>query len=534
MSESSLLDPNPSPETLADWSTHLGYPVTDADALRQELSSGPSLPQAFAAVARRYPDANALTIDGMTLTHRQVDVQSRRTASALRDFGVGAGSPVAIVADTDLSVVIAYLGALRTGAVVTFVDGSYTAIELARVLRAANAGVALATGASLQRLAEAGLGLATIGLKESDRAIIGEVLTDRQSPGLEPVIDPGSTAILAFTSGSTGEPKPVPLSHRNLLSSIRGALGAWRWTADERLVHSLPIGHQHGLGGIHAALLTGSHTVVLARFDPDLLIDTLGTEGASALFAVPSIYERLTSAVPERMGSLTGLRLMISGSAPLSPELALQVEELTGQLPLERYGSTEAGLDVSNPYEGPRIPGTVGLALPGVELALVGSSGDPVDTEETGEVLVRGPQVFGGYQGSHDDQAFLHGWFRTGDIGIIDEETRHLRLVGRAKELILTGGMNVHPREVEAALLAVPGVTDAAVIGVPSIRWGEAVTAFVVTDGLATSQIIEALGRSLAPFKRPKQIIKVDTIPRTEMGKLRREVLAASVTSDQI
>ncbi|HEX9761533.1 MAG TPA: AMP-binding protein, partial [Acidimicrobiia bacterium] len=268
MSESPLLDPAPSPETLTAWSTHLGHPVIDAAALRQELSSGPNLAEAFAAVALRYPNAKALTIDGVTLTHRQVDEQARRAASALRGWGIGVGSPVAIVADTDLSVVIAYLGALRTGASVTFVDGSHTPTELSRVLSAANAGMALATGTSLQRLTEVGGDWAAIGLKDSDRATIGEVLADRRSPGPEPVIDSGSTAILAFTSGSTGEPKPVPLSHINLLSSIRGALAAWRWTADDRLVHSLPIGHQHGLGGIHAALLTGSHTVVLARFDP--------------------------------------------------------------------------------------------------------------------------------------------------------------------------------------------------------------------------------------------------------------------------
>jgi malonyl-CoA/methylmalonyl-CoA synthetase len=273
--------------------------------------------------------------------------------------------------------------------------------------------------------------------------------------------------------------------------------------------------------------------VVLGRFDPHQLIDTFRTRRASVLFAVPAIYQRLATEAHEDVAALSGLRLMVSGSAPLPPELALRIEELTGQLPLERYGSTEAGLDVSNPYHGQRIPGSVGLALPGVETAVVGTDGDPVAAGEAGEVVIRGPQVFDGYQGTNDDDTFIHGWFRTGDIGVIDEVCGYLRLVGRAKELIITGGMNVYPREIEMVLRAMPGVGDAAVIGTPSSRWGEAVIAFVVTDGLPASQISDALAKRLAPFKRPKQIINVETIPRTEMGKLRRDVLAAMVDPEQ-
>jgi malonyl-CoA/methylmalonyl-CoA synthetase len=533
VSEPSLLDPSPSPQILAGWSKHLGRAVTDPEALRERLSSGPTLPEAFSAVARRHPDAEALTIGEVTLTHAQVEEQSRRAASALLGWGAGSGSPVLIVSDSDISVVIAYLGALRAGAVVTFADPDYTPTELAALANAADARLAVATGASLERLAGSGTDLTTIGVSEGDRALVGQLLNDRTSAEASPILDPKAIAILGFTSGSTGEPKPVPLSHRNLLSSIRGALAAWRWTSEDRLVHSLPIGHQHGLGGIHAALLTGSHTVVLGRFDPHQLIDTFRTRRASVLFAVPAIYQRLATEAHEDVAALSGLRLMVSGSAPLPPELALRIEELTGQLPLERYGSTEAGLDVSNPYHGQRIPGSVGLALPGVETAVVGTDGDPVAAGEAGEVVIRGPQVFDGYQGTNDDDTFIHGWFRTGDIGVIDEVSGYLRLVGRARELIITGGMNVYPREIEMVLRAMPGVGDAAVIGTPSSRWGEAVIAFVVTDGLPASQISDALAKRLAPFKRPKQIINVETIPRTEMGKLRRDVLAAMVDPEQ-
>jgi malonyl-CoA/methylmalonyl-CoA synthetase len=265
--------------------------------------------------------------------------------------------------------------------------------------------------------------------------------------------------------------------------------------------------------------------VILPRFDPERLIEVADRQQASVLFSVPAIYDRLLADVPHLLDRLRGLRLMTSGSAPLPPETALKIQEATGQIPLERYGSTEAGLDVSNPYEGPRIPGTVGLALPGVEVGISQPDAETIADGGTGEVVLRGPQVFRGYGTDDDRGAFIGGWFRTGDFGTIDEETGHLRLVGRTKDVIITGGLNVYPLEIEKVLREIPGVVDAAVIGVQSQRWGEAVTAFVVmTDG-ATQDLNETLQSRLAPHKRPKQIIEVDEIPRTQVGKVRREVL---------
>lgn len=530
MADDPLQDPAPTPQTLEAWSIHLGYQVRDHIRLREELAAGPTLPAAFSAVARRHPDEPALTIEDVTLTHGQIETEAAHAAAALRRMGARSGSRLVIVADTDMSVITAYLGALRLGATVTFAHHSSTAAELTDLITAADADLTLATGVSLDRLVEAPTGVPAIGLKAPDRSSVASVLGDGETderPGpMRPSADPDSIALLAFTSGSTGKPKPVPLSHRNLLSSIRGAMAAWRWSTSDRLVHSLPIGHQHGLGGIHTALLSGSHTIIVPRFDPERLLATVASRNATVLFSVPPIYQRLLSVAPDKMHRLAGLRLMTSGSAPLPPDVALRVEELTGQLPLERYGSTEAGLDVSNPYAGVRIPGTVGLPLPGVELALVDSAGRVVDQGDTGEVVLRGPQVFRGY-GGEGDPPFVHGWFRTGDLGTIDTETGHLRIVGRTKEVIITGGMNVYPAEIECALREVTGVIDAAVIGRPSERWGEAVMAFVVMSTGTTAGVAAALESKLAPFKRPKAIIAVDAIPRTSMGKVQRETLAS-------
>jgi malonyl-CoA/methylmalonyl-CoA synthetase len=480
----------------------------------------------------RCSDSPALTIDGDTVTHGQVERETVRVAAALRRMKVGRGTRVAIVADPDLSVVVGYLAALRVGAIVTLPHPSYTVSELADLLTASSAELALATGDSLGKVVELSTDISTVGLKGLDRAIAGRVLDDGHASdgaAVEPALGPDSPAIQAFTSGSTGEPKPVRLSHRNLLTSIRGAMGAWRWSAADRLVHCLPIAHQHGLGAIHAALLSGSHAVILPRFDPERLISVADREQASVLFSVPAIYDRLLMEVPDLLDRLRGLRLMTSGSAPLAPETASRIQEATGQIPLERYGSTEAGLDVSNPYEGPRIPGTVGIALPGVEVAIFDPEGETIADGGTGEVVLRGPQVFRGYGTDEDRDAFVRGWFRTRDFGTIDQETGHLRLVGRTKDVIISGGLNVYPLEIEKVLREIPGVVDAAVIGVQSKRWGEAVTAFVVRAQGATQDLDETLQSRLAPHKRPKQIIEVDEIPRTEVGKLRRDELEKSI-----
>jgi malonyl-CoA/methylmalonyl-CoA synthetase len=517
---------------LAAWSKHVGRQVLSPAALRQELTRGLTLSAAFSAAARLHRRSRALTLGDTTLTHGEVEEESARIAALLAAWGVGPGTRLTLLAETEMSVVLAYLGALRAGAVVTLAHPSFTTIEIAGVLVASEAELAIGTGESLGRLVESDPDLQVIGLESADREATSGILGDRAPTGSSAWGDGASTAILAFTSGTTGEPKPVPLSHRNLLASIRGVMWAWRWRPDDRLVHCLPIAHQHGLGAVHIALLSGSHAVILPGFEPSGLIEALMGLEATALFAVPAIYDRLLTEVPKEVAGLRRLRLMTSGSAPLPTELGHRIEHAVGQIPVERYGLTETGLDVSNPYEGPRIAGTVGIALPGVELAVVDGAGEVLAPGDIGEVLFRGPQVFDGYAGPRGE-GFIGDWFRTGDIGMVEQDSGHLRLVGRSKEVIITGGVNVYPREVEVALLGVGGVVDVAVIGVPSRRWGEAVTAFVVASGVSTEEIGSRVASVLAPFKRPKQIIAVESIPRTELGKVRRDLLAASPAIDR-
>jgi malonyl-CoA/methylmalonyl-CoA synthetase len=317
-------------------------------------------------------------------------------------------------------------------------------------------------------------------------------------------------------------PKGAVLSHRNLLASSESVRLAWRWSADDRLVLALPLFHIHGLGvGLHGTLLAGASAVLLPRFEPDAVLDAAAGHDATLFFGVPTMYARLAASA--RLRELARLRLCVSGSAPLPPAVFDRLADGSGQRVLERYGMTETGMNVSNPYDGERRPGTVGFPLPGVELRLGPS----------GEIQLRGPNVFAGYWGRPEATAAAFtpdGWFRTGDIGEHDADG-YLRLVGRARELIITGGLNVYPREVEEVLLEHPGVGEVAVAGLPDAEWGEVVAAWVVPSSKGAPPTADELAGfaadRLARFKCPRRVVFVDALPRNALGKVLRHELRA-------
>lgn len=511
MSPARLEDPAIRRRAEDAWARHLG-PEADLRSLRGRLVEGGALPQAFHKTAQRRPDVPAVWLDGEALTHGELDDRVGRLAGRWRADGVRLGETVLLCAPSSLSMVVAYLAALRAGARVVLTNPGSTERELAYVAGNSGASFGYVAGAALPDLPRLG---------DDDGG------ADALHP--EP-LTPDDVALLAYTSGTTGKPKAVPLTHGNLLSSIRAVMLAWRWREDDALVHALPLFHQHGLGGIHATLLAGSSAYLHGRFEAEELCRTIAERRATIVFGVPAVYERLVGwleqAPPQQLGSL---RLAVSGSAPLSPALFERIERALGLPPLERYGTTESGLDVSNPYDGPRRPGAVGYPLPGLELAILAGE-QPAEPGEDGEILLRGPQVFAGYAGDDEANAAAFrpgGWFRTGDIGRIDPEHGFLRITGRLKDLIITGGMNVYPREVELALEESPAVARAAVVGVASERWGEEVVAAVVAaDGPVDEQELIAFARErLAPYKCPKRIVSVDALPTNALGK----VVAADV-----
>ena len=503
------------------WRTHLPG-VSDVPDYVARLGEE-SLPALAAAAATEVPDRVAGTVDGEPVTHAELDEASARVAAWLARR-VRPGDRVLLAAGSSAGFVRCYLGALRAGAVVVLANPGYTAAELGHLVADSGAVLAFADREPARRLAGLGLGLQI--------ADAGELPADVR-PATGTAARPEEVALLAYTSGTTGRPKGVPLTHRQLTVSIRAAMAAWRWQADDVLVHALPLYHQHGLGGVHAALIAGGTVHIRSKFSADALVQAAAGTRASVLFAVPTIYQALADSPAALAGGLRGLRLAVCGSAPLSPSLAARLPAVLGRLPLVRYGTTESGLNVSNPLADPRGD-TIGVPLPGVLVRIRAADGPadgPADPGADGEIQLRGPHVFSGYWNDRaaTGAAFTpDGWFRTGDIGAVDPATGHLVIRGRTKEMIISGGMNVYPREVEIALEGHPSVAEAAVAGVPDERWGERVTAWVVLrDGheFDEAALIAYARTLLAGYKCPKRVFRLAELPRNQLGKIVRSAL---------
>ena len=515
------------------WSAHLGEPV-DPAALVERLRSG-SLAREFAATAAAGPDRPALTIGERTYTHDELDRRAARLGGWLAGRGVRSGERVMIAGATSHELVAAYLGTLRCGATAWMVDAGSTGAELGGLIDDARPAAAFCDAQAAAALAGlgAGRGPEVVLALEPDAGRLQVETAISEGEALEPA-GAGAAAVLAYTSGTTGRPKGVPLSHANVLASIRAVMMAWGWERDEVLLHALPLSHQHGLGGLHATLLAGSHAVIEPRFEAEAFCERAREARATAVMAVPTIWERLDESNASGRDALARLRIAISGSAPLARALALRVRDWLGELPLERYGSTEAGLVLSNPLRGERKPGSVGYPLPGIEVAIRGGDGADMAPGEDGELVVRGPQVFAGYLGRPEETAAAFtedGWFRSGDVARLDPADGSYAITGRLKEMIITGGLNVFPREVEAALNEHEAVSRSAVVGAPSERWGEEVVAFVVPRPGASPDPEELIGHCrerLSAFKCPKRVLTVDGLPTNEMGKVRRDELVVA------
>ncbi|HXA28446.1 MAG TPA: AMP-binding protein [Candidatus Angelobacter sp.] len=499
------------------WQAHLPAGA-DPDAL--DLLAEGSLPRAFAARWAAAPDAPLLH-DGEHGWRTAADVEraTAQVAATLAARGLHKGERVVLCMRTSAQFVDVYLGALRLGMVVVLLNPQCSEAEARHI--AADSDPAAAVAEDAQRGEWIASGAPNL------RALLDAThmpLKDAQqsAPQLDTAVPP-DPALLMYTSGTTGTPKGALLSHANLLAGAAALRLAWRWTERDRLILALPLFHAHGLAvGLNGTLLSGAQAVLLPRFDSAAVLDAAQAHGATLFFGVPTMYARL--AADPRAHQLARLRLCVSGSAPLAAALHERIEAATGQRILERYGMTETLMIASNPHDGDRRPGSVGLPLPGVELRM--SDG------QRGEILVRGPNVFGGYwRNPEATQSVLDsdGWFHTGDVGELDE-AGYLRIAGRTRELIITGGYNVYPREVEDALSAHPWVAEAAVVGRQDDEWGEVVTAYVVaTDARLDADTITSHARErLAPYKVPRQVHFVQTLPRNALGKIVKQQLKDS------
>jgi malonyl-CoA/methylmalonyl-CoA synthetase len=438
----------------------------------------------------------ARVADGARLRERTAHL-----ATVLASHGAAPGTRVVWCARGTLDSVEALLAILRAGATLVPVNPAARPAEIAHIVEDAKPALivtdhpdATAFGSSVPTLWVDDLA--------SSRAT-GERFA-------EPAIGPGDDALIVYTSGTTGRPKGAIHTHSSVLAGTTALHAAWGWQPEDRLILTLPLFHVHGLvGGLFGTLSAGATTSIFDRFDEASVLSAADTH--TMFFGVPTMYHRL--AATGRAGELGVLRLCVSGSAPLSADLWHQLA-VEGVEVLERYGMTETLLTLSNPLAGERRPGSVGRPLPGVEAVV-----DEPDEEGVGELYVRGPMLCRGYW-RHSEESTPGGWFATGDLVSVAEDG-YVTIRGRSTDMIITGGHNVYPAEVEAVLARHPGVREVAVVGVPSAEWGETVEAFVVGDP-DLSSLDEMASMELAAFKRPRQVHIVEALPRNALGKVVR------------
>ncbi len=446
------------------------------------------------------------------------DEATRGVAVRLRRAGLRPGDRVLWSTSSSVAALCAHVGALRAGMVVVPANPAFLRRELVHIVDDVRPAAAVVERPDQAEWIRTASPQALVTGTDVD---LPEV--DPRGAGPDPLdaAEPDAPALIVYTSGTTGPPKGAVLTHRNLLAGAESLRIAWRWSPDDRLIHCLPVFHVHGLCvGVYGTLLAGASMILQPGFDPESVADAATAGAATMFFGVPTMYHRLVSS--GRASDLKGLRLCVSGSAALSPELNAAASAAVGSAVLERYGMTETLLLSSNPYEGERRPGTVGFPLPGVDIQF----------GEGNEVLVRGPNVFGGYweRPAANADAFLlaedgPNWFRAGDIGT--DDGGYLVIRGRSKELIISGGMNVYPAEIEAVLSSHPGVAEVAVTGTPSDEWGEVVTAWIVAAGRppTLSDLSDFSAPLLASYKRPRVLHVVDELPRNALGKVVRNRL---------
>lgn len=433
--------------------------------------------------------------DGAEISYGALEASATRVAARLIAEGVQPGDRVALQAEKSAEVIMVYLGVLMAGAVFVPLNAAYTKSEIDYFLKDAEPKVFITDPPAWVR----------------DAAIRAPLARAVPREG-------GDLASLIYTSGTTGRSKGAMLSHRNLAENALALHAAWGFTASDVLLHALPVFHVHGLFvALHCALLSGAPMIWLPKFtDAEVLA---GLKRATVMMGVPTFYTRLLANPAFTREAAANVRVFISGSAPLLPSTFAEFEERTGQRILERYGMSEAVIITTNPLQGDRIGGSVGFPLPGVELRIGGG-------EETGVIQIRGPSVFSAYWRMPEKTAeefTKDGFFITGDVGRVDPDGR-VWISGRAKDLIISGGYNVYPKEVELVLDELPGVTESAVIGVAHPDFGEGVVAICTGQG-EEAAIIAAAREQLAAYKAPKRVIFVPDLPRNAMGKVQKNVL---------
>ncbi|MDN3519979.1 malonate--CoA ligase [Halomonas ramblicola] len=491
----------------------------------------------FATFARRMRergDADFITTrQGRGYSHAEALATTARLAGALVELGVTPGDRVAVQVDKSPEAILLYLATLRAGGVYLPLNTGYTGDEIRYFLGDAEPALFVCRPGDAEdaRSIAADTGcpqVATLGtvadgslMEAAEKATPRDDIVER---------DDNDLAAILYTSGTTGRSKGAMLTHRNLGSNAATLAEAWHFSEGDRLIHALPIFHTHGLFvACNVTLMAGSSMLFLPKFDADVIFEELPR--GTVLMGVPTFYTRLVADARLTPKVTANMRLFVSGSAPLTAETHREFEQKTGHAILERYGMTETNMNISNPYDGERRAGTVGMPLPGVEYRITDrETHEPVPKGEIGMLEIRGPNVFVGYWRMPEktrEELLEDGFFVTGDLAMVDERG-YVHIVGRDKDLVISGGYNVYPKEVEQVIDELEGVHESAVIGLPHPDLGEGVTAVVVPEpgaSLDEARVLDHLQGQLARYKQPKRVFFADSLPRNTMGKVQKNQL---------
>jgi malonyl-CoA/methylmalonyl-CoA synthetase len=492
----------------------------------------------FAALRAAFPadlDSTAIeTADGTPLryTWRDVERGSAMIANLLASLDLPEGARIAVQTEKSVEALLLYLAVLRAGYVYLPLNTAYQQAEIEYFVGNAEPSVVVCTRRNFQWVSRIAFTAGTKHVFTLDDDRTGSLLERAASMSDEQAIAvkrADELACILYTSGTTGKAKGAMLTHGNMLSNARTLKDHWHWQAGDVLIHALPIFHVHGLFvACHGALLNGSKMLWFSKFDPRAVIARL--PDASVFMGVPTLYVRLLGESSLTQEACRRMRLFVCGSAPLLIETFNEFRARTGHTLLERYGMSETVMLTSNPYDGERRGGTVGLPLPGVSVRVRDDQGRPCAPGEIGGIEVQGPNVFAGYWRMPEktkEEFTTDGWFKTGDVGRIADDG-YVTIVGRSKDLIISGGYNVYPAEVEGFINELPGVAESAVVGVPHPDFGEGVIAVVVPRAdaaLAAVDIVAALKGKIANFKVPKQVFVANELPRNMMGKVQKNLL---------
>jgi malonyl-CoA/methylmalonyl-CoA synthetase len=468
-------------------------------------------------------------------TWRDLDRASAMLANLLDSLHLPANSRVAVQSEKSVEALMLYLAVLRAGHVYLPLNTAYQAAEIEYFVGNAEPAVVVCTGKNFGWVSQIAFkaGCTHVFTLNDDRSgsLLGRAshCSDQHVPAIRQADD---LACILYTSGTTGRSKGAMLTHGNILSNARTLKDYWGWQPGDVLIHALPIFHVHGLFvASHGALLNGSKMIWLSKFDPQTVVQRLPE--ATVFMGVPTLYVRLLAEPGLTREACRNMRLFLAGSAPLLIETFNEWRERTGHTILERYGMSETAMLTSNPYDpkdGERRGGTVGFPLPGVGLRVRDDKGQPCPAGEVGGIEVKGPNIFAGYWRMPEktrEEFTADGWFKTGDVGRIDAQG-YVTIVGRSKDLIISGGYNVYPAEIEGFINEMPGVAESAVIGVPHPDFGEAGVAVVVAHPGATlddAAIVQGLKDRIANFKVPKRVYVVSELPRNTMGKVQKNLL---------